>query len=179
MGRVFHLSVIGPTVFSIVFFVISPAIAEQGDRFPSGSQYVIIFLTVFTAAVPFLLYNLFLTGGQLFWYLSSTYGQWIALLDRLVPRGCAIAIGVACFVLDWKICLIVAIGAIFAAFISMLVPSAITGGNSNLLIRHSAPILNLVSAACLLYLFVSFLLRVDSMSWFVATNWQYLIIKNG
>ncbi len=158
MGRVFRLSVSGSIAFSIMFFLMAPAIAGQGDKILSASQYVTISLMVFTAAVPFLLYNLFLTGGQLFWYLTSKYGQWIAFLDLFVPKVCAIAIVVACFVLDWKICLILAVGSFITAFIFMSVPSAITKGESNLLIRHIAPIFNLVSAACLLYLYGSFLL---------------------
>lgn len=158
MGRLFYFSVIGSIAFSIIFFLMTPAIAGQGEKISSASQYVILSLMVFTAAVPFLLYNVFLIGGQLFWYLSSRYGQWIALLHLFVPKVCAIGIGVACFVLDWKTCLIFAIGAFVTAFIFMVVPSAITKGKSNLLIRHIEPIFNLVSAVCSVYLFGSFLL---------------------
>jgi hypothetical protein len=158
MDRLFHLLVIGAIAVSIIFFLTVLAIAGQGDKISSGLQYVILSLMIFTAAVPILLYNLFLTGGQLFWHLLSRYGQWIAFLDVFVPKVCAIAIVVACFVLDWKKCLILAAGAFITAFIFMVVPSAMTKGKSNLLIRHIEPIFNLVSAACLLYLFGSFLL---------------------
>ena len=127
------------TVIILVSAYVNSEIARAGDNILLLSQYILIFLTVITAAIPFLLYNLFLIGGQLFWYLSSKYGQWIQILDMFAPRICIIAIVASCFVLEWKICLIMAVSSFTAAFILMLAPSAITQGQSSFIIRQSVP----------------------------------------
>lgn len=145
------------TVIISVFAYANSAIAKVDDDILLLSQYLLIFLTVITAAIPFLLYNLFLIGGQLFWYLSSKYGQWIQILDMFAPRMCIIAIVASCFVLEWKICLIMAVSSFTAAFILMLAPSAITQGQSSFIIRQFVPALNVVSALSAFALLGSFL----------------------